>query len=315
MLDIKNEKFGGYVTGIIGIMLVLLISLTSGACKKKSGVPAPVDPPNNPPTPEYTIATYNIRRTTAADTDNRTWLIRRPLVASLIKTYNFDIFGIQEPIGTQVDNMVIDLPEYNRFGVSDHNDYAYQHQDIFYKKSKFTLLASDKFWLAPGGPDSPPSDTTPWDNYYHSEVVTWGKFQDKTTGFQFYIFNAHFEPGAPISQAESAKLILDKIAAIAGSSPVMFMGDLNADQRSEAYNTLQNSSILEDAYITAATRSPVISTFNNWKTEPGGDSRIDHVFISSHFQVKSHHILTDNYNKVLPSDHFPVLTGILRKTP
>ncbi|HEY0768722.1 MAG TPA: endonuclease/exonuclease/phosphatase family protein [Sphingobacteriaceae bacterium] len=315
MLDIINRKFGKCVILSAGVLMVTLILLSCITCKKNSDTPVTGKSPINLGGPEYSIASYNIRRTTTADADNRAWPIRRPLVVHLIKTYNFDVFGVQEPLGTQIDNIISDLPDYGRFGVSDHNDHAYQHQDIFYKKSRFTLLDSGKFWLAPGGPDFPPSDTTPWDNFYHTEVVTWGKFQDKAIGFQFYVFNAHFEPGAPVSQVESARLILAKTASIAGTSPVIFMGDLNVDQRSEAYSILKNSSTLKDTYSTAVVRSPVISTFNNWKTDPGGDSRIDHIFTSSHFQVKIHNILTDNYNKVLPSEHFPVLAGVIKKTP
>lgn len=316
LMDLKNNKHQLLLKRIlkstVRITILLLISLITYACKKNSD---PVKDENNytPEKPDYSIATFNIRRTTNADTDNRSWSVRRPHVATLIKTYSFDIFGIQEPIGAQIDNMVADLPEYDRFGVSDHNDYAYQHQDIFYKKAKFALLTSGKFWLAPDGPEVPPSDTTPWDNYYHSEVVTWGKFQDKSTGFEFYIFNAHFEPGAPVAQLESAKLILSKVAIIAGNAPVMFMGDLNTNQTSEPYNILQASSLFKDSYTLASEKYPVNTpTFNNWNISPSGDSRIDHIFISQHFKVHTHQILTNNYNKVLPSDHFPVAIGISR---
>ena len=58
----------------------------------------------------YSIATYNVRRTTTEAYPQQNWSVRRPLVKDMIIKYSFDIFGVQEPIGTQIDNMVSDLP-------------------------------------------------------------------------------------------------------------------------------------------------------------------------------------------------------------
>jgi endonuclease/exonuclease/phosphatase family metal-dependent hydrolase len=277
---------------------------------------AKVISPNYQMRAEYGIATYNIRRITTADQGNRAWTVRRPYVVQMVEKYDFDIFGVQEPLGQQIDHLVTDLPRYARFGVSDHNDHAYQHQDIYYKTARFSLLSSGKFWMAPGGPTSLPSDVTPWDSYYHACVCTWGKFQDKSTGKQFFVFNTHYDPGAPNSgtptgataRLESSKVVLSKIQTLAGTSPVIFMGDLNANQNTEPYAYLKNSDLLEESWDLAAVKYPASrQTGNWWNTNPAGNSQIDHIFVTSHWTVAKRGVLWDNFNGILPSDHFPVL--------
>ncbi|HEY0670451.1 MAG TPA: hypothetical protein VGD22_19870, partial [Sphingobacteriaceae bacterium] len=90
----------------------------------------------------YSIATYNTRRipTGGEGVVQREWPVRRPLVKDMVLKYSFDIFGVQEPLGSQIADMISDLSPYGyaKFGVSDKDDVSYQHQDIFYKTSKFT---------------------------------------------------------------------------------------------------------------------------------------------------------------------------------
>jgi endonuclease/exonuclease/phosphatase family metal-dependent hydrolase len=257
----------------------------------------------------YRIATYNVRRITNEAEPNHAWSVRRPLVADMITRYGFDIFGLQEPLGEQVDHLAADLPMFSRFGVSDKNDHAYQHQDIFYRTSRFALLTSGQFWLAPGAPATLPVNTKPWDNEYHACVVTWGQFRDKATGFSFFVFNAHFDPGGTQARQESANLVLTKIAGIAGDAPVIFMGDLNTNQDTAPFLTLNNSALLQETWDVAAVKTPASrQTGNWWDANWDFNSQIDHIFVSAGWQVASRQVLRDTYKGVFPSDHYPVLT-------
>lgn len=278
-------------------------------------------------TGHYTMATYNVRRITSSDTGNKSWTVRRPLVKKIILDKGFDLLGVQKPLGTQIDHMKADLTPhgYANFGVSDHGDHAYQHQDIFYKTSKFNLLGTGRFWLAPGAPTSVPSNPTPWDSYYHTSVVTWGRFQDKATGQIFYVFNAHFNPGNPNggtpkaedARKQSALLMLSKIPEIAGDAPVIFMGDLNSNQMTEVYSLLNGSSLLEETFELASEKVPTSrQTGNWWNPTPTGNSQIDHIFVTNHWQVAKRLVHWDTYNGgILPSDHFPVSADIRLPVP
>ncbi|HEY0668674.1 MAG TPA: RICIN domain-containing protein [Sphingobacteriaceae bacterium] len=276
----------------------------------------------------YTIATYNLRRIPGDGSEGvpqREWSFRRPLVKDMILKYDFDIFGVQEPMGVQIDNLVTDLPGYERKGWSDHNDHAYQHQDIFVKKSKFTIKNSGKFWMYPGGPTShthtSASDWKPWDSEYHACVCTWVKLQDKTTGREFFVFNAHYDPTGTQAKEQSAILTLNKIKEIAKGLPSILMGDLNSNQYQNSaapYHYLNNSLLLDETWNLTTNRTPTSrQTGNWWNINPPGDSQIDHIFVSKEahndWQVISRKVLWDHYdgvngyNDVLPSDHFPVV--------
>jgi len=107
------------------------------------------------------------------------------------------------------------------------------------------------------------------------------------------------------------------------------MGDLNSGTSSTAYNTLENSSLLQNSYDWASTITPTSyrATFDYngtnangdeiWETEPQDlpankqQNQIDHIFLTNEWQTKvvSHNIIWDHYivneNRAF-SDHVPV---------
>jgi endonuclease/exonuclease/phosphatase family metal-dependent hydrolase len=83
-------------------------------------------------------------------------------------------------------------------------------------------------------------------------VIAWllgHLFKDLKTGSAFYVFNAHFDHQGVVARKESSLLVLEKIRAIAGENPVIFMGDLNGDHESEWYSSLRASPLLYDALL------------------------------------------------------------------
>jgi len=281
---------------------------------------------NRPHKGEYTIATYNVRyKNKGDDKKGHSWSERKKHIINLVRKYNFDIFGVQEPFEGQINDMISDLTEYQRFGVSDDNvpnSISSHHHDIFYKSSKFDLKTHGEFWLSPSAPTSPPENimTAAWGG--KAKVCTWGKFQDKFTNDIFYVFNSHFFYANETTRINSSKIVLDKIKKIAGNSPVIFMGDLNFSQYSKGYKILQKSNILIDSYSLATTVFPVNDsikhqTFNHWLTQPKTSfktgERIDYIFLSNHWKnkVNSNTIIWDSYLKdgieKMPSDHNAVM--------
>jgi len=277
----------------------------------------------------YTIASYNVRYDNKKDDKNgRSWEERREQVLNVIRTYNFDIFGVQEPFENQINDMAADLVAYQRFGVSDDdkpNSKSNHHHDIFYKTAKFNLEDQGEFWLSPGAPSSPPEDLmkAAWGG--KAKVCTWGKFREMHTNAVFYVFNTHFYYDNEATRNNSAILILEKIKEIVGKSPAIFMGDLNINQNSIAYNTLNNSNFLNDSYNWAKSTFPpnkplMHQTFNHWFLSPQQDAnlgdRIDYIFLTKHWKnrVKSSKVIWDNYVKdgihKMPSDHNPVMVEL-----
>ena len=253
----------------------------------------------------FTVATFNIRYDNRSDSGNL-WVNRAPVVANLIRFHDFDVFGVQEALKNQLTDINAALPEYARYGVGrDDGKQAGEHSSIFYKKEKFKLLKSGDFWLS-STPDIPGLG---WDATCCNRICSWIYLENIKSKKKFYLFNVHFDHQGVIARKESAKLMVDKIKAIAGSQPVILTGDLNGGRESEWYQTIVNSGILKDVYKGVKYPYANNSSMNSFTT-PRGTSVIDHIFMSKQFSASRWGILTDSYFGKFPSDHFPVVATV-----
>ena len=255
------------------------------------------------------IGTYNIRFDNKRDSGNL-WADRAPIVAALLRFHDFDIFGTQEALKNQLDDISNALPAYSRYGLGrDDGGEKGEHAAIFFKKAKYRLLNKGDFWLS----QTPEKPSLGWDATCCNRICTWVQLQDIKNGKKFYVFNAHFDHQGVQARKESSKLILSKINALAGNHPVVFMGDLNGDHESEWYRTIAHSDRLKDSYFQVKDPYVNSSSFNGFGTAKNGKEIIDHVFVSSAFKVEKWGLLTDTYNGKFPSDHFPVYVRLTLK--
>ncbi|RYE33427.1 MAG: endonuclease, partial [Sphingobacteriaceae bacterium] len=58
---------------------------------------------------KFNVATFNIRYANPGDTGNL-WADRAPVVSNLIRFHDFDVFGIQEGLKNQIDDISAALP-------------------------------------------------------------------------------------------------------------------------------------------------------------------------------------------------------------
>ncbi len=260
-----------------------------------------------------TVATYNIRNDANSDDakNGNGWKQRLPEVCNLVKYHNFDIFGTQEGLYHQLENMKEQLPEMDYIGVGrDDGKQAGEYSAIFYKKDKFKLLDSGNFWLA----NNSSKPNMGWDAVC-IRICSWGKFKEKTSGKEFYIFNVHTDHVGVKARKEGAKLILEKIKKIAGKKPVILTGDFNDDQTSESYLFLNTTHQIRDTYELSPIKYANNGTFNSFNLTRKTDERIDHIFVNNDFKVIRYGILTDIYwdkNSLprIPSDHYPVAAEV-----
>ncbi|HEX3008061.1 MAG TPA: endonuclease/exonuclease/phosphatase family protein [Bacteroidales bacterium] len=251
------------------------------------------------------VATYNLRYKNNNDSLDL-WENRYPVIASLIKYNNFEIFGTQEGLNSQLKDLKSALPEYSYIGVGrtdgkEDGEYA----AIFYKTAQFKLLEQGTFWLSTVT-DKP---NVGWDAAL-PRICTWGKFTEKSSGLTFFMFNVHFDHKGVQARQESAKLILSKMKEMAGKTPAILTGDFNVDETNESYALLHNSGVLKDAYEIAEIKFAPNGTFNSFNVNSKPVGRIDHIFLTSGFEVQRYGILTNTYNGRYPSDHFPVLVKL-----
>lgn len=261
---------------------------------------------------QLTIATYNLRYSIEKNhkfdsINGEDWQRRGPVAAALIRFHEFEIFGTQEVLLHQIEDLTAWLPGYNYVGVGrDDGEKEGEHTAVFYKTDRFKVLDHGDFWLS----ETPDTPSMGWDGTCCHRMCTWVHFEDKASGKHFYFFNTHFDHQALVARKESSKLILAKIKDIAGDDPVILMGDLNGDHKSEWYKTLADSPTLVDTYTQADDTYAVNGSFNGFGKRTSSKSVIDHVFTSKHFNTEKWGILTDTYHGKFPSDHFPVVVKL-----
>lgn len=253
----------------------------------------------------FHVATYNLRFDNKRDTLDL-WKNRHNALADLVRFHNFEIFGTQEGLKNQLEDLKKDLPQYDYIGVGrTDGKEAGEYSAVFYRTDRFKLLQQGTFWLAPDT-DKP---NVGWDAAL-PRICTWGKFSDKASNFTFYLFNVHFDHIGVQARQESAKLILAKVKEMAGKTPAILTGDFNVNETNESYLLLKNSGTLKDAYEIAEFRLAPNGTFNGFRPGSKSEGRIDHIFLTSQFEVKRYGILTNTYNGRYPSDHFPVMVQL-----
>jgi endonuclease/exonuclease/phosphatase family metal-dependent hydrolase len=127
------------------------------------------------------VASYNLRYANSQDIGNL-WTDRAPIVANLIRFHDFDIFGSQEGLVTQLEYLIKHLPQYERSGIGrDDGKEAGEFSAIFYKKEKFTLIEKGDFWLS----ETPDTPSLGWDAQCCKRICSWVYLQDKTSGKKF----------------------------------------------------------------------------------------------------------------------------------
>lgn len=253
-----------------------------------------------------TIGSYNIRLYTPRDTGNL-WETRAPVVASLIRFHDFDVFGTQEGFRHQLNDLRTALPQYAYYGAGrDDGKEGGEHSAIFYKKDRFRLVKKGDFWLS----QTPNKPSKGWDATCCNRLCSWVQLQDNQTKKKFFVFNVHYDHQGVVARKESSKLLLEKIKEIAAKDPVVLTGDFNGDQESEWYQTVAYSNLLKDTYRQAEHPYANSSSFNDWGRANDRSEIIDHVFTTDHFQVLKWGLLTDTYHGKFPSDHFPVLVSL-----
>ena len=227
------------------------------------------------------VGTYNIRYNNPNDEkEGNAWTQRCSHLCDFINFEQPEIFGTQEVLVDQLHDLMKGLDNYGYIGVGrDDGKEKGEYAAIFYKKNQLSLLDSGNFWLSP----TPERASLGWDAAC-IRICTWGKFQDKVSGKQFYFFNTHMDHVGTVARRESARLILKRINQLSKGLPTILTGDFNVDQTDEIYQIFSNSGVLRDCYTNALQRMTPTGTWNDFMQDSRSKSRIDHIFVSSDFK-------------------------------
>ena len=260
------------------------------------------------------VMSFNIRcQSGENEEDINYWGSRKYLVAELIDKYSPGIIGMQEAEKRQIDDLEVLLENYNWIGVGrDDGIDGGEFSPIFYDRSKFKVEWDSTFWLSP----TPGIPSNGWDANLN-RIVTYALFKNKTNGNEFYFFNTHFDHQGDTARYESAKLLVKTVMEIPAYFPVIITGDFNCTLDSDPYKiitgdtTSTGNKLLFDAqFISAAPHYGGMNSFNGFGKTEEPDRKIDFIFVNDKITVSSHGIITDRFNGLFPSDHFPIQAAI-----
>jgi endonuclease/exonuclease/phosphatase family metal-dependent hydrolase len=216
-----------------------------------------------------------------------------------------DLFGVQEAQDVQINYLTQELPHYRSIGVGrDDGVTRGEYAAIFYNAERYIPLRHETFWLSET-PSLPGS--LGWDAN-NIRICTWGEFQRRGSTDSVFCFNTHLDHMGLQAQLEGTRLILHKIAQVAGDRPVILTGDFNCTPGSAPYKLITEGEEvvrMDDAH--AISRTPPTGpqwTFHGFT--PPGQKIIDFIFVRN-MTVNSFAFVDDHWDGRYPSDHLPVM--------
>ncbi|MEJ7645233.1 MAG: endonuclease/exonuclease/phosphatase family protein [Chryseolinea sp.] len=249
------------------------------------------------------VMTYNVRYDTPSDSVNQ-WGRRADKVYALVKKYDPDIVGIQEALHSQVIDLVTNLPAYSFVGVGrDDGKTKGEYSAILYKKSKFSVLRQNTFWLSET-PEVVASKN--WDAAI-TRVATWAAMRDINSGKELFILNTHFDHIGKEARTRSALIIKDKLESLAAGLPAIVMGDLNCTRQDPPFATLTKKQGM--ILIDPVSGNPP-GTFCSFKVNSIECRAIDYILHNDDWTSDGYIVITDNDGKYYPSDHLPVMVKL-----
>ena len=174
---------------------------------RAQSLPAPHSAHPCPRTSHVTVSSgcsFYAHAGSALDGDD-SWPNRKYLVVDVIARHDYDFVGLQEAVNFQLVELLESLPVYQHIGVGRNNgDQLGEYSAILYKPARFTVTATDTFWLC-DQPDEP--GCTSYGNTI-PRIVTWGRFAEIATGAVLYVYNTHFDHQSESSRAQSAEQLV-----------------------------------------------------------------------------------------------------------
>lgn len=261
---------------------------------------------------------FNIRYGTASDGANA-WTHRQEAVLAYIQDSKADFIGLQEVLAFQLKQIKDATDETYDLIVRSREarDGVGEATPLLYKKDRWRLDAehTGTFWLSET-PEEPGSKS--WDSSL-PRIVTWGRFIERASDQDVWVFNTHFDHRSEAARRESAKLIAQRIGDVVPSgAPVIVLGDLNAREQSVALQVLKSGAgkdpvVLVDSWRLVHPNSPENCTFNGWGEGIKG-RKIDYVLVPVGTTVRSAQIHRKRIEGRPISDHWPVEAEVVFET-
>jgi endonuclease/exonuclease/phosphatase family metal-dependent hydrolase len=253
------------------------------------------------------VMTFNLRY--AHTEPPNLWPDRRPVVRGVIERWAPDLIGIQEGQYGQLTDLKRDLPAYPWIGLGREGGSHGEFMAVFYRRDRFVPLEFDHFWLS-ATPAVIGSRT--WGNRV-PRMVSWVRFRDRRTEQELYLLNTHFDHQVQEARERSAELVLERIAGLDATLPLIATGDFNAPAgENPVYEMMVESGALVDTWRVLGKPEPPLGTYHAFEgLETDGErGRIDWILTRGPVTALSSEVVTDSRDGQYPSDHFPVVARL-----
>ena len=254
---------------------------------------------------KISMATWNIRSITKWDSLNgHHWKDRMPHAIGLIRTYDFDLLGLQEVSERQLEGLKKNLDEYSFLSAGrDDGVLRGEALGILYKSDKLELLESGYFWLS----ETPRLPSIGWDADC-KRICIWAEFLEKGSNAKFRVFLVHLDHKGALAQVNGIQQIIDSVSSSSGLAFVL--GDFNVLKHSPLYEKMIVSGFA-DAGELAKNKYAPNGTYNRYTFKREIKDVCDMIFVSKTIPIEYYGVLNnffwqDDTPKHI-SDHYPVL--------
>ncbi len=245
------------------------------------------------------VGTFNIRNGVAFDGCN-SWLFRRRATADMIGGLDADVVGLQEAYGFQANYLRRRLPDHGLTGDGRSALRRGERCAVIFRQAALELTASETRWYG-DEPSRPgirlPKATSP-------RVATIAGFRPVDGGGPPFTFvNTHLDQRHEDNRLRAAEQLLGWL----DDGPSIVVGDLNAGPDSRVL------AILEAGGLRTVLPPDAPGTNHDFTGRTDG-RRIDHILVSSHWEIGPAQVVTGRPRGRLPSDHWPVVADLTLTT-
>lgn len=250
---------------------------------------------------ELRVMSCNVRCISPTDLGKKSWFYRADLIMQGIQKEQPSVIGFQEVTKWHYSYLCDTLALYD--SVITYRDDAFNSEGcpIFYRSDIYTLIDKGSFWLS----ETPDVMSKSWGAQFN-RVCSYVILKDNATETKFVVFNTHLSHVSDEARINGIQVVLDKIKEF-GSLPAVLMGDLNAEEDSQTYKSA-TVNFLDTKYQTENTMTSC--TYQAWGKQLDKNC-IDYILVSkTGFKTNSYKVLTDTYDGVYSSDHFPLSVSL-----
>ncbi|MBR0415468.1 MAG: endonuclease/exonuclease/phosphatase family protein [Clostridia bacterium] len=244
-----------------------------------------------------TIVSANVRTYSPSDYLKKSWFYRADLLLKTVMEPQPDIIGFQEVTKMHYKYLTTVLPDYDNIITYRDKSLMPEGCPIFFRTDRFNLIDKGSFWLS----ETPEVMSKDWGSMCY-RICSYAILENKADSERFVVFNTHLDHVSDEARIKGIAVVLEKIKQF-GSLPGIIMGDFNAVEDSDTYRAATKD-FLDAKYQTENTQSG--ATYQGFGTDLDSVN-IDYFMISkTGIKVNSYQILSNTYDGVYPSDHFPI---------